>query len=79
MASVTFAIDKDLKPRLDEFPWVNWSELAREEFLKRQEREKAVERLNELMKESEITEELALKLGREARSRIYNKYKSKGW
>ena len=33
MASVTFAVDEKLKSRLEKFPWVNWSEVARENLL----------------------------------------------
>lgn len=78
MASVTFAVDKDLKPRLERFPWVNWSELAREEFLSRMKNEKLLARFKELLKSSEMTDELALKLGEEAKAGIYKKIKSKG-
>lgn len=37
MASVTFAIDKELKSKLSKFVWVVWSELVRQELLRRQE------------------------------------------
>ena len=33
MASITFAVDEELKSRLEKFPWVNWSEVARENLL----------------------------------------------
>ena len=35
MASITLAIDEELKSRMDKFPWVNWSEVAREESNKK--------------------------------------------
>ena len=37
MASVTFAIDEELKSKLSKFVWVVWSELVRQELLRRQE------------------------------------------
>lgn len=36
MASITVALDELLKNRLVSFPWVNWSEVGREEVLKRE-------------------------------------------
>ena len=36
MASVTFAIDSELKAEISKFDWVNWSAIAREELAARQ-------------------------------------------
>lgn len=35
MASVTLSVSEEFKAEIKEFPWVNWSELSREEFLKK--------------------------------------------
>ncbi|HLD07315.1 MAG TPA: hypothetical protein VJC16_07350 [Candidatus Nanoarchaeia archaeon] len=35
MASVTLSVSEDFKKQLRRFPWVNWSEIAREEALKK--------------------------------------------
>jgi hypothetical protein len=35
MACITITVEKSLKERLSRFPWVNWSEIGREEMLKR--------------------------------------------
>ncbi len=35
MACITISVEESLKKRLSEFPWVNWSEIGREELLKR--------------------------------------------
>ncbi len=35
MACITISIEKSFKERLTRFPWVNWSEIGREEMLKR--------------------------------------------
>ena len=35
MASLTLSVSEDLKSQLKEFEWVNWSEIAREEALKK--------------------------------------------
>ena len=35
MACITVSVDENFKKRLDKFPWVNWSEIGREELLRR--------------------------------------------
>lgn len=35
MACITITVEESLKDRLSRFPWVNWSEIGREEILKR--------------------------------------------
>ena len=35
MTSLTLSVSDELKNEIKEFIWVNWSEIAREEFLKR--------------------------------------------
>ncbi len=35
MASLTLSVSEELKNQLKEFMWVNWSEIAREEALKK--------------------------------------------
>ena len=35
MASITFASNPELKSEISKFPWVNWSELAREDLVRR--------------------------------------------
>ncbi len=36
MASVVLTVSDNVKKELDSFPWVNWSEIGREEFLKKE-------------------------------------------
>ena len=36
MACITVSMDKSLKKRISLFPWVNWSEVGREEALKKE-------------------------------------------
>ena len=35
MACITISVDKQFKERLTRFSWINWSEIGREELLKR--------------------------------------------
>lgn len=71
MASITFAVDEELIPRLEKFSWVNWSEIAREDLLKK-------EKLEELHKKLESKEEKefikwSVELGRKAKKESFNK------
>ena len=36
MACITVSVDKSFKERLGAFPWVNWSEVSREEAMKKE-------------------------------------------
>lgn len=45
MASITFAVDESIKARLDKFSWVNWSEIARENLIKKEQLEELREKL----------------------------------
>ena len=65
MASITFAVDEELKSRMGKFSWINWSELAREELLEK-------DKLHELLKRLESKEEQefikwSVELGRKAK------------
>ena len=62
MASVTFAIDEELKSQLSKFVWVVWSELVKQELIKRQE---LLNRINS-PEEKELTR-WSVELGRKAK------------
>lgn len=65
MASITFAVDESLKSKIEKFPWVNWSEVARETLLWRAKLEELSQRL-ESKEEQEITK-WAVESGRKAK------------
>jgi hypothetical protein len=75
MGSVTFAIDDKLKQGTMKFPWVNWSELAREEFMRRQELHEKSEEFERIVSKSRFTEKDALSLGRKVNESLHKKYK----
>lgn len=74
MASITFAIDEELKSKLSKFTWVVWSELVKQELIKRLERAEKFKRFDEILKNSEMTDELALKLADELKRRVAKKH-----
>ena len=74
MASVMASLPDSLKAEMEHFSWVNWSDVAREEFLKRLRREEAFKRFDEILKNSEMTDELASKLGDELKRRVAKRH-----
>ena len=52
MPCITISVDKAFKERLSQFSWINWSEIAREELLKRYLFEKYM-KTGELSKDEE--------------------------
>ena len=72
MASVTFAIPDKTKEEMKSLEWVNWSELTREETLKK---EKLLTRL-ESEEEKELTK-WSVELGRKAKKESFKKLLSK--
>jgi len=58
MACITISIDKTFKERLARFPWVNWSEIGREELLKRYLYEKYIKSGKLTKNEEKFCEEI---------------------
>jgi len=74
MASVTFAIDEELKSRFSKFVWLNCSELARQELLERLERNERFKELDELLKDSQLTDEDCSRLADELKRRVAKRH-----
>ena len=60
MVNITLAVPEELKKRMDLFPEINWSEVARQAFFQRLI---LFEKMNSLLKNSNLTEKDALSLG----------------
>ncbi|RXK51438.1 hypothetical protein [Halorientalis pallida] len=71
MPTITVNVDDDLKERMEEHPEINWSEVTRQAI---QEKIDALEVMDELTSESELTEsdvqEIADKINEEGRKRV---------
>ena len=74
MASVMASLDESLKRDIEHFSWVNWSEVAREAFLKRLKRDEAFKRFDEILENSGMTDELASKFGDELKKRVAKRH-----
>jgi len=75
MGSVTFSIPDNIKSEMKHLSWINWSELARLEALKRLKEEEAVEEFRKIASKSKLSEEDAIKLGIEVNKSLRKKYK----
>ncbi|MEK6898469.1 MAG: hypothetical protein AABW79_00035 [Nanoarchaeota archaeon] len=72
MTTMTLAVPSELKDKMGKFPEVNWSEIARQAFV---QRIKDLEFLRKFKSDSTLTEEDALKLGRELNKNLAKRYK----
>ncbi len=73
MTNLTLSISSELKEMMENFPEINWSEVARDSIKKK------IAQLNFLKGfriDSEISPEDALNLGREISELLVNRYKS---
>ncbi len=62
MVSITLSVSEDIKSEMDSFPEINWSAVARKAI---QQRILMLHKFLEFTKNSTLTEEDALRLGRE--------------
>ena len=75
MANVSLTVPDELKEKMDKFQWINWSEVAREEAIKRENLHEDFWEFNRIVSKSKLTEEDALKLAREVNAGMYKKLK----
>lgn len=78
MASVTFSIPDKVKQDMESFSWVNWSELAREEALKRAKLAKDFEEFKKIVAKSKLTVKDADAIAKKVKASMHNKLKAKG-
>jgi hypothetical protein len=71
MVSMTLAIPKELKDKMESFPEINWSEVARQAF---KQKVQDLEFLIKFKSESTFTEKDALKLGKELNRKLAKRY-----
>ena len=73
MTTMTLAVPSELKNKMETFPEMNWSEVARQAFM---QRIKDLEFLKKFKSDSTLTEEEALRLGRELNKNLAKRYKN---
>lgn len=72
MANITLSVSEELKKRMEQFPEINWSEVARQAI-----REKAAQLavLKAIASKSKLTEKDALELGRKINEGLAKRYR----
>jgi len=73
MVSITLSVPEEMKQEMNKFQEINWSAIAREAI---KNKLLMLEKFKEFTKNSTLTEEDALKLGRELNARVMKKHKS---
>ena len=71
MVNITITVPNEMKNDLDLFPEINWSEVARQAF---REKIEDLKFLIEYKKNSDLTEEDAILLGRKVNRSLYKRY-----
>ena len=71
MTTMTLAVPSELKHKMENFPEMNWSEVARKAF---KQKIKDLEFLEKFTRDSTLTEEDALRLGRELNKNLAKRY-----
>ena len=67
MVSITLAVPNDLKEKMDQYAELNWSAVARESFT---QKIRDLEFIKKFKEHSTMTEEDAIKLGRELNKKM---------
>jgi hypothetical protein len=71
MVNVTVSVPEDLKKKLEKFPEINWSEVARQAW---EEKARQLELLNELTRSSTATDADIAELSRKIKKSLAKKY-----
>ena len=78
MVSLTLKITNEFKALIDKLTWINWSELARDEVLKKLEEERSVETFKKIIAKSRMTKEDADQLSENVKQSMHQSLKRKG-
>lgn len=75
MVSVTLSMPEDVKKKMDEFAWLNWSALAREAFLKKIRQLEILAKFEKDFEKSKLTDKDCIELGRKLKEDMLKKSK----
>lgn len=73
MVTMTLSVPEELKKRMESFPEINWSEVARQAF---KQKIADLELLRRFKAESTLTEKDALELGRKVSKKLAKRYRA---
>ena len=78
MVSITLNVSKELKHLIEQLPWVNWSEIAREEVREKLKEEQALQQIKTIINKSTFTEKDAEELAKKVKQNMHKNLKDKG-
>ena len=73
MVSLTLSVSPELKKEMDEFPEINWSEISRQAIKRKID---LLKKMDEMLANSEMTEEDTIELGRKVNKAIARRSRS---
>lgn len=71
MSSLTLAIPTELREKMNRFPEINWSEVARQAIL---QKTRQLDQLNQLLSKSALTEQETVEIGRQIKRRVWKRH-----
>jgi hypothetical protein len=71
LATVTISVNNELKQKMSLFPEVNWSAVARKAIT---ERIKVMEKMDEMLSKSSLSEKETIELGRKVKRSVSKKF-----
>jgi len=77
MVSITLKVTDEFKKMIKQLSWVNWSEIAREESLRKLEEEKALEKFRKIISKSNFSEKNADELAKKVKKSMHKDLKDK--
>ena len=78
MVSVALRISDEFKSVIDKLPWVNWSEIAREEFVRQEKLAEALETVQTIVSASAFTEQDAKELADKVKKSMHDQLVKEG-
>jgi membrane carboxypeptidase/penicillin-binding protein len=78
MVSVALKVSEEFKATIDRMPWVNWSEVAREELLKRIKRDEALAKFMKIVSKSKFSEKDAKLFSDKVRKSMHKQLQEAG-
>ncbi len=78
MPTLTLTVPDEIKEKLKKLSWVNWSEIAREELIKKKKKLEALQEIEKIISKSKFTEKDAEELSRKVKESMHKNLKDKG-
>ena len=77
MPTLTLTLPEDIKKRLKKLSWINWSNIAREELIRKKKRLETIQEIEKIISKSKFTEKDAEELSEKVKESMYKDLKDK--